>query len=308
MKKRSNIWKRETGECVSTFHLNEPEYSISTNQFFLSNGNDLIAYSHNGKCVKILDNKTGVCKRTFPFNLSNNCAKISQSGCKIISGTDYGEVNIYDYKTGECLKSFNAHDLEINDLIETKDETRLITASYNIKIWSMNHMKSRYPKCLMTLNGHNNYFILSLALDNENGHLFSGSMDTTIKMWNLNNGKCLKTFHGHLDGVTQVILNNDNNLLISGSEAIEIKIWDIEEGHCLRTIRNISISRIHVLLLNGNNEFLCSSSDSKIRLFDIESGECLTEISIEKQLINFFISDEGYLMTYTCDDIIKTWN
>jgi len=76
----------------------------------------------------------------------------------------------------------------------------------------------------MTLTGHT-YTISSLAYLGNN-LLASASIDNTIKIWNIENGKCLMTLTGHTDCIESLAYLG-NNLLASGSEDTTIKIWSL---------------------------------------------------------------------------------
>ena len=52
----------------------------------------------------------------------------------------------------------------------------------------------------------------------------------------LESGKCIKTFAGHIDSVT-CIKNVLDNILISGDINGSLKLWKIETGECLKTIQ-----------------------------------------------------------------------
>ena len=56
----------------------------------------------------------------------------------------------------------------------------------------------------------------------------SGSLEETIKIWNLTERKELYSLHGHVDGVLCLIPLNYNQLA-SGSMDKSIKIWDLSE-------------------------------------------------------------------------------
>jgi glucose repression regulatory protein TUP1 len=73
--------------------------------------------------------------------------------------------------------------------------------------------------------------VYSVAFSPDGRHLVSGSLDKTIKMWELNNGgfynragvqpksgKCIKTFEGHKDFVLSVALTPDGQWVMSGSK------------------------------------------------------------------------------------------
>ncbi len=64
----------------------------------------------------------------------------------------------------------------------------------------------------------------------------SGSADKTIKIWNVDNGECLKILNGHQEHVWRTIYSPDGKYVISGSLDKTIKIWNAESGKCLRTL------------------------------------------------------------------------
>ena len=57
-----------------------------------------------------------------------------------------------------------------------------------------------------------------------NVHLASGSEDATIKIWDTNTGKQIKTLEGHTYGINSLAVL-PNGYLASGSEDTTIKIW-----------------------------------------------------------------------------------
>ena len=73
------------------------------------------------------------------------------------------------------------------------------------------------------LNGtHQNTFrlhtlrVLALAALPDNKHALSGSWDTTIKLFNVNNGAVLRTFNHHSKGVYSLALLSDGRRFVSG--------------------------------------------------------------------------------------------
>lgn len=67
-----------------------------------------------------------------------------------------------------------------------------------------------------------------LSLDwSKNNFLVSGSMDRTVKLWNIERDECLETFQ-HDDFVTAVAFHpNDDRFLISGSLDNCVRLWSI---------------------------------------------------------------------------------
>ena len=80
----------------------------------------------------------------------------------------------------------------------------------------------------------------------ESGELVSCSADGTIKIWNLDNAKCIKTLprRGYTSPVI-VIKLGANNTLIRYSNDGTIQIWDLDTCKCIRKIddHGYSLSR-----------------------------------------------------------------
>ncbi|CAG8545602.1 7595_t:CDS:1, partial [Scutellospora calospora] len=102
-----------------------------------------------------------------------------------------------------------------------------ITKDYNIKHKLSGHMAG----------------IISLEICSNETFLFSGSVDKTIRIWNLNTGECLHRLYGH-DGTVGALklipksltLSTDDQevqyWLVSGSNDTSIIVWDLDQS-CL---------------------------------------------------------------------------
>jgi WD40 repeat protein len=60
--------------------------------------------------------------------------------------------------------------------------------------------------------------------------LVTCSADTTVRVWNADNGGVVRTLSGHTDWVYALALSPDGNLIASGSWNGEVKIWKVAEG------------------------------------------------------------------------------
>lgn len=65
-------------------------------------------------------------------------------------------------------------------------------------------------------------------------HVVSGSLDTLIKVWSVETGRCLHTLVGHQSLTSGMELKN--NILVSGNADSTVKMWDIISGNCLKTL------------------------------------------------------------------------
>merc|ERR1712141_592202 len=83
-----------------------------------------------------------------------------------------------------------------------------------IRIWTR-------QTCLKTLRGHEGA-VTTLSM--EGTKIISGSLDNTIKVWELETGQRLVTLRSHTDGVTCLQFNDF--YIVSGSYDKTVKLWD----------------------------------------------------------------------------------
>ncbi|KAF2868110.1 quinon protein alcohol dehydrogenase-like superfamily [Massariosphaeria phaeospora] len=109
--------------------------------------------------------------------------------------------------------------------------------------------------------GHTNG-VMCLQFDDR--VLMTGSYDATIKVWDLETGKELRTLTGHTAGIR--CLHFDDARLITGSLDSTIKVWNWRTGECLRTLRAHSRGVIGVHM--ADKLLASGSSDHTIMVHD----------------------------------------
>lgn len=73
--------------------------------------------------------------------------------------------------------------------------------------------------------------------------ILTGGADATLRLWDLEEGRAIRTFTGHRDRVHSVSLSGDGRLALSASftpysrdSDNSLRLWDVESGTCLRII------------------------------------------------------------------------
>jgi WD40 repeat protein len=67
-----------------------------------------------------------------------------------------------------------------------------------------------------------------------------------LKLWNVESGKCVRTFKGHTHYVYSVNFSKDDRFVISGSVDKFLILWNIQTGENVRTFEGHSHDVISV--------------------------------------------------------------
>lgn len=98
--------------------------------------------------------------------------------------------------------------------------------------------------------------------------LGSCSMDQSVKIWDLNAGKCKHSLRGHVDSVNALNFINYTNLVLTCSGDKTISVWDMRTTHCAQTYLGHK-SSINSVAINNQNTMIGSvDSDGNVYLWD----------------------------------------
>lgn len=163
--------------------------------------------------------------------------------------------------------------------------------------------------CLYTLVGHSSW-IMAVAISADNQTLVSGSMDDTIRVWNLQTGELLQTLVGHTKVINCLAISPDGQTLVSGSDDHSIRFWNLPTGKSLRILREHTRD-VTSVSVSSNGEILASGSEDRtVRLWKLHTGEAIRTLSgIAGMVKTVTISLDGKtLASGGLDNQIKLWN
>ncbi|KFO09593.1 F-box/WD repeat-containing protein 7, partial [Balearica regulorum gibbericeps] len=97
-------------------------------------------------------------------------------------------------------------------------------------------------------------------------HVVSGSLDTSIRVWDVETGNCIHTLTGHQSLTSGMELKD--NILVSGNA-----------GQCLQTLQGPNKHQSAVTCLQFNKNFVITSSDDgTVKLWDLKTGEFIRNL------------------------------
>ena len=160
-----------------------------------------------------------------------------------------------------------------------------------------------------TFEGHTDY-VDSVAFSPDGKFALSGSVDETLKLWEVDTGKCLRTFEGHIGSVDSVAFSPDGKFALSTSGDNTLKLWEVDTGECLRTFEG-HIGSVDSVAFSPDGKFALSGSwDKTLKLWNIDTGECLRIFEGHTYYVFSvaFSPDGRFALSGSGDKTMKLWD
>src|ERR671933_472027 len=125
--------------------------------------------------------------------------------------------------------------------------------------------------CALMLGGHN-LSVQAVAIAADGKRTISASYDKTLKIWDTDTGRELRTLTGHTGPVRGVAIAPDGLTAISASDDNTLKIWDIETGSELQTLTGHTNSVRGVAIAPDGLTAISASDDNTLKIWDLASG------------------------------------
>jgi hypothetical protein len=211
-----------------------------------------------------------------------NLCSISGDGRTVLVASQGNPVTIFEASTGKRTAIVDANSVNAWLASWTPNPALVLVGARDqtIGVWDIERRER-----VSVLRGHHG---LPRAADsNADGtRVVTGCShrDTSVKLWDLRSGDCLRTLHGHADGVYSLAFRgDDHDQVASGSRDTTIRLWDLTSGVTLRVLTGHTY-HVHSLEWSKDRRRLLSSS-MDIRLWDADTGRCLRVLEGHTEVI-----------------------
>ncbi|MBE9212932.1 hypothetical protein IQ247_09560 [Plectonema cf. radiosum LEGE 06105] len=160
-----------------------------------------------------------------------------------------------------------------------------------------------------TLGGHANW-VNGVSFSPNGKMLASASSDNTVKLWNSETGKEIRTLTGHIKIVKGVSFSPNGKMLVSASSDRTIKLWDAYTGKLIKTLTGHTDSVNGISFSPDGKTIASASGDNTVKLWNTDTGEL---IKILARHTNFVLSisfspDGKTIASASADNTIKLWD
>jgi WD40 repeat protein len=161
---------------------------------------------------------------------------------------------------------------------------------------------------LRTLEGHSS--VEGVAVTPDGKRAVSASTDNTLKVWDLDTGRALRTLEGHSASVHGVAVAADGKWAVSASWDNTLKVWDLDSGRALRTLEGHSSFVDGVAVAPDGKRAVSASYDKTLKVWDLESGRALRTLEGHSGNVNAVaVTPDGRrAVSASHDKTLKVWD
>jgi WD40 repeat protein len=312
------LWDVNTGHEIKTFSEHQG-YIVSVT--FSPDGRQILFGSGFG-ILKLWDVNTGREIRTFLGHTYRiNSVAFSPDGRQIISGsikmsqTINGTIKLWDIDTGREIKAFLGHTNEVLSVAFSPDGRQILSGSYDgtIILWDIDTGRE-----IRTFLSHKEESVYSVTFSPDGRQILSAgfyryndkNIIGTIKLWDVNTGKEIKTLSGHTTVVSSVAFSPDGRQVVSGSVDKTIKLWDVNTGKEIKTFSGHKSYVQSVAFSPDGRQVLSSSLDNTIKLWDVNTGREIRTFIGHTSTVNSvtFSPDGRQVLSGSFDNTIILWD
>jgi WD40 repeat protein len=145
------------------------------------------------------------------------CLAFTPAGDRLVSGSFDKFVSLWDLKTGKEIRRFHGHKGEVFGVAVSADGKRLLSCSGQLG-------REKKEKKKGGKEGDKEPEPAPPEPEKQ------PEQDNTVRLWDLETGKLLRTFTGHHNAVFAVAISPDGQRALSGSFDASVRLWDVESG------------------------------------------------------------------------------
>ena len=297
-----HIKNRSSSSRYDSSSINSSITNNYSNSQLINNTNNNIKIFLPNKVIKTSSkckNKNRIPRSTFESN-NSNISSSNTRNCKVKLNNVY--CNTYNEINDENINIIN------KNIFNIYNHNNININFYQTKNINSNSKNKEIYKCIKTIEGHKEKIVSMIELSN--GLVATGSYDSKIKIWDIENAICIKTINEN--GFIFCLLEMEPNFILSGTNKNTIQLFNINSPSNIN--EKIFSFKSHDLWVNClvkcNSQFFSSgSNDAEIKIWDYYKKSLYKSLKgHEDCILTMTLLKNERLCSGSADLTIKIWD
>ncbi len=186
---------------------------------------------------------------------------------KALTGHANGTIALWDLTNGSKVSTFKRNEARIWSVTFVDDGTKFAASSHDWKTALWDATSSNAP--LHVFEGHRSAVQVVAYTKTPRGPMIAtGGADKTIKMWNAETFKLVRTYRGHRDFVNHIAFSQDGNRMASASIDGNIRIWSTRSRKLYRSYKEHRGPLTGLAFRGNGTKLISAGKDQNVRFWN----------------------------------------
>jgi len=160
-----------------------------------------------------------------------------------------------------------------------------------------------------SLEGQSTSEVWTIAFSPDGKNLISGSLDRSVRIWNVKQRDCNWALRGHDEWVNGVAVAPNGTSIISCSGDKTVKVWDTRNMNCKTTLRGHGDFVRSVCVMRDSKTIVSASDDAMLRVWDLDE-QCMTAqlAGHEKGIYCVSEGPGNLIVSASRDQTVRVWD
>lgn len=280
------------------------------------------------------------CVRTFALRRDAGyalCVAVTPDGQFVLSGSLGGTIRMWRFSSGGYLRAFKGHEGAVYALAVTSDGRYFVSGGvdHTVRVWHLStgecvRTLGRLSPALSRLRFRNflssgeymrtlgagrrdprahSQSVQSVSTNPSGSSVASASWDGTVCLWDIETGRCLRTYEGHEGPVNAVCITSDGKYVVSAGWDKTLRVWDLNTGECLRTF-TAGGDVTNALAVSPDGEFIVAgTAENVIRVWGRATGTSDRQLVGHSALVHAvaITPDGAHVVSGSQDRTVRVW-
>ncbi len=226
------------------------------------------------------------------------------------------------------LRKFHGHRGPVLCAAFSPDGRQVASGGYDrrVLVWDVDETRatnlreiaaggSAEPQPFRPLDGHEAPVRSVVFSPTDARRVLSGGNDNTLRVWDAETGRLVKTLRGHSQRVTAALFSPSGDRLLSASHDGQAKLWSLADYRENRTLHAPTIARhdddvLDATFSTDGRFVVTASGDRSARIWNVETGQGVKVLAEGHAYLAsraVFSSDGRRLITAAGDNTARVW-